>query len=244
MFPRASCQTRTGAPLSGEALGAWCLWWGARCAQGGGLGREQQLREAPGRPLWAPLSAHPPLSSPQSAARTARPWRSRTPAPPRTSSASPPAPRRAPGGPAQRRGCPLLAPKQDCLLKTSRWPQRKEVRSLDLVQPDGWVSWEWPGFCHGAFSGARDRGWPRHSQAGPRCFSQRVGVTAGLLAGCGVQRSVSGRCMTLAAGLVRPLGLCRPTHCPVCHTCFLLRLPKPMQTHTLSCTSHVLAFWS
>lgn len=181
--------------------------WGP-AASGGGLdaprgagragpGHEQQLREAPGRPLWAPLVAHPPLSSPQSAARTARPWRCRTPAPPRTSSASPPAPRRAPGGPAQRRGHPLPAPKQDCLVKTFRGPQRREVRSPDLARPDSRVSWECPGLCHGASTSARDRGRPRHSQARPRCFSQRVGVTAGLLAGCGVQRSVSGRCMTL-----------------------------------------------
>ena len=244
MSPEPAVRPALERRSPGQPWGPGASGGGLDAPRGAGWAGGQQLREAPGRPLWAPLAAHPLLSSPQSAARTARPWRSRTPAPPRTSSASPPAPRRAPGDPAQRRGCPLLAPKQDCLVKTFRWPQRKEVRSPNLVQSDGRVSWEWPGLCHGASTGARDRGWPRHSQARPRCFFQRVGVTAGLLAGCGVQRSVSGRRMTLAAGLVRPLGPCRPTRCPVCHTCFLLRLPEPMQTHTLSCTSHVLAFWS
>lgn len=201
LSPRACCQTRTRAPLPGEGRpGRLVPRRGARCLQGGGPGSEQWLQGAPGEAPLGPAAwlTHHYSPPPQSAARTARPWRSQTRAPPRTSSASLPAPRRAPGGPAQRRGRPLLAPNQDCLVKSFRRLQRREVRSLDSARPVGQASWEWLGLCPGASASARDRGQPSHSQAGPRCFSRRVGMTPGLLAGRGVQRSISGRCVTLS----------------------------------------------
>lgn len=177
---RASCQTCTGAPLPREGSpGRLVPLGGARCLQGGRPGSEQWLRGAPGEAPLGPAAqlTHRCSPSPQSAARTAQPWHSRTPAPPRTSSVSPPAPRRAPGGPAQRRGRPLLSPKQDCLVKTFRRPQRRKVRSPDSARLVGRVSCEWPGLCPGASASARDHSQPSHSQAGPWCFSRRVGMT-------------------------------------------------------------------
>ncbi|KAF6080651.1 calcineurin binding protein 1 [Phyllostomus discolor] len=68
----------------------------------------------------------PPLA--QSGARTAQPWRSRTPAPRRTSSTSPPAHWRVPGNPTLRRGRLFPVPNQDPPVKTFQGPQRKEEK--------------------------------------------------------------------------------------------------------------------
>lgn len=71
----------------------------------------------------------PPSLSPQSAARTARPWPSRTPAPRRSSSTSPPACWRAPGSPVLTSGHLFPVPKRDQPAETLRGPRRKEVWS-------------------------------------------------------------------------------------------------------------------